>query len=313
MLQRSSSNPVLGSLIDQELSLRRTQSEVNLSELLVTAAAEAAASERDEFHNPQPKSLWKSFRRTRSSMLETAPSFSAFFTENYLEEQETEHEENRAVRILEKKATFSFEENLDFITEAAEVEEEREISKELMSYSGNDEEGRPKSPPMFMARGLGVDVGFGGVGADFSQPEYGEGDWDTAGMGEYFKKMVDENPGNTLFLRNYAQFLYQAKGDLPGAEEYYSRVILLEPGDGEMLSQYAKIVWQLHRDHKKASRYYERSVQVAPSDCHIHAAYASFLWETEFEDEQEEDGFPQDLGEPLMFWNRTAEEVKVSV
>jgi hypothetical protein len=26
---------------------------------------------------------------------------------------------------------------------------------------------------------------------------------------EYYKKMVQQNPGNPLFLRNYAQFLYQ--------------------------------------------------------------------------------------------------------
>jgi predicted ATPase len=29
------------------------------------------------------------------------------------------------------------------------------------------------------------------------------------GTEEYYKKMVQENPGNPLFLRNYAQFLYQ--------------------------------------------------------------------------------------------------------
>ncbi|MCI73742.1 TPR repeat protein, partial [Trifolium medium] len=29
------------------------------------------------------------------------------------------------------------------------------------------------------------------------------------GVEEYYKKMVQQNPGNSLFLRNYAQFLYQ--------------------------------------------------------------------------------------------------------
>ncbi|MBA0549292.1 hypothetical protein Golob_020329 [Gossypium lobatum] len=93
--------------------------------------------------------------------------------------------------------------------------------------------------------------------------------------------MVEENPGNPLFLGNYAQFLYQSKRDLQGAEEYYSRAILVDPKDGETLSQYAKLVWELHRDEERASSYFERAVQVSPQDSHVHAAYASFLWETE--------------------------------
>jgi len=101
--------------------------------------------------------------------------------------------------------------------------------------------------------------------------------------------MVEENPGNPLFLRNYAQFLYQSKGDLHGAEEYYSRAILADPADGEIIARYANLVWELHRDHKKAASYFERAVQATPQDCHVLAAYAKFLWETEGDEEEEQD------------------------
>ena len=48
----------------------------------------------------------------------------------------------------------------------------------------------------------------------------GGGDYNSMGKGgfdgesrheveEYYKRMVEENPGNPLFLSNYAQFLYQ--------------------------------------------------------------------------------------------------------
>ncbi|OMP03216.1 RNA-processing protein, HAT helix [Corchorus olitorius] len=114
------------------------------------------------------------------------------------------------------------------------------------------------------------------------------------GVEEYYKRMVEENPGNPLFLGNYAQFLYQSKGDLEGAEEYYGRAILADPKDGGTLSQYAKLVWDLHHDHERASTYFERAVQASPQDSHVHAAYASFLWETE-EDVDEECMVPSDI------------------
>ncbi|XP_057471607.1 uncharacterized protein LOC130760353 [Actinidia eriantha] len=104
---------------------------------------------------------------------------------------------------------------------------------------------------------------------------------------DYYKRMVEENPCSSLFLRNYAQFLYQSKGDLRGAEEYYSRAMLADPANGEIISQYAKLVWELHHDQVKALSYFERAIQATPEDSHVLAAYASFLWE--IDDEEEED------------------------
>ncbi|KAF7151059.1 hypothetical protein RHSIM_Rhsim02G0044100 [Rhododendron simsii] len=134
---------------------------------------------------------------------------------------------------------------------------------------------------------------------------------------DYYKRRVEENPSNPLFLRNYAQFLHQvrslscflsfnlpshdivvslvktpflieqSKGDLQGAEEYYSRAILADPADGEIISQYASLVWELHRDRNKAESYFERAVQATPQDSHVLAAYAKYLWETEGDEEDE--------------------------
>lgn len=65
---------------------------------------------------------------------------------------------------------------------------------------------------MFIARGLGIGDGVGGVGGgcggggEFSSAG---SDGDNGGVEEYYKKMVEEHPGDPLFLRNYAQFLYQ--------------------------------------------------------------------------------------------------------
>lgn len=144
---------------------------------------------------------------------------------------------------------------------------------------------------MYLAKGLGLDGGCRGGNNGGKSMGSGGNDEDNNnhdGVEEYYKNMVEQNPGNPLFLRNYAQFLYQCKEDREGAMEYYSRAILADPKDGEVLSQYGKLVWELQKDQERASSYFERAVQASPEDSHVHAAYASFLWDTE-EEEDEDD------------------------
>lgn len=266
---------------------RRAQSDGNLKGL---------AADMDEF-NSSSKPLPRSLRKPHHSMLQSIPSFSVFNSSNEYDEEEEEEEEEEVVVVEEAlKRSITIGDNITGVGSGEFCESQMELIKEegvagneLLSFSGNDEDGQPKSPPMYLAMGLGMDVGFGGGGGGgFRLPEFGEGWGDRSGMEEYYKTMVEDNPGNPLFLRNYANFLYQSKGDLQGAEEYYSRAILSDAGDGDTLSQYAKIIWELHRDHKRASSYFERAVEVAPQDSHVHAAYASFLWETEDDEEEEE-------------------------
>ncbi|KAF8401985.1 hypothetical protein HHK36_012936 [Tetracentron sinense] len=286
---------------------RRARSDGNLEGLA------AASCDFQEFctSNMPPRSS----RRTSCSMLQTIPSFSIYNSSSSVcednEEGEQEEEEEELGQIdglLERSVTlgentmamgggeFSFGKNMSLIEE----EEEKGFSE--FRNSGVGEERDPASPPLYVAKGLGIyeGGGFGGNGGGgFTHSDSSHGGRDGYNVEEYYKKMVEENPCSPLFLRNYAQFLYQSKGDLQGAEKYYSRAILADPGDGEILSQYAKLVWELHHDHNRALSYFEQAVQAAPEDSHVLSSYASFLWETE--DGEEEDGAPLDLVEVPHF------------
>ncbi|KAF0923022.1 hypothetical protein E2562_002211 [Oryza meyeriana var. granulata] len=144
--------------------------------------------------------------------------------------------------------------------------------------------------PLFLARGLGIDriasglftagstVG-GNTGAGRMRGVEEEHAEKVAALDAQYKKMMDEQPGNALFLRNYALFLHEVKGDPRRAEEYYSRAMLADPSDGEIMSQYAKLVWEVHRDQDRSLTYFHKSVQAAPHNSNVLAAYASFLWE----------------------------------
>ena len=81
----------------------------------------------------------------------------------------------------------------------------------LLSMGGNKE-----SPSeMYLARGLGVErlnIGFGGGGGgEYKGGACGRGGGGDGGgsVEEHYKKLVEENPVNPLFLRNYAQFLHE--------------------------------------------------------------------------------------------------------
>nr|XP_043609457.1 uncharacterized protein LOC122581312 [Erigeron canadensis] len=127
---------------------------------------------------------------------------------------------------------------------------------------------------------------------------------------ENYMKLVDEDPSNPLFLKNYAHIL-KSNGDLNGAEEYYFRATQADPKDGEILMQYAKLIWELHHDQDRASGYFEAAVLAAPQDCDVLAAYARFLWEIDDDTENNEAATPtkeslavdENCREPLLLRN----------
>ncbi|KAF6157914.1 hypothetical protein GIB67_015230 [Kingdonia uniflora] len=221
----------------------------------------------------------RSLRRSSGSILRTIPSFSMHNSTNEYENEEEVEDSKDEIDgelgekggLLERSVTigdnimalggsgeFSFGKNMDLI-------KEEEVCLNEMRNLSVEDVGEPLGSFLFLTRGLGIDVGFGGGGGDFIQKHISAGEpQDGSNIEEYYKQMVIENPCKPLFLRNYAQFLYQNNGDLRGAEEYYSRALLSDPRDGEILSQYAKIIWELHRDYERASGYFERAVQVAP-------------------------------------------------
>lgn len=87
---------------------------------------------------------------------------------------------------------------------------------EALWNAGFEQERGTVGQEMYLAKGLGVGGrgggrggrggGTGGGGSGFYPAGSGG---DSQGVEEYYKKMVEENPGNPLFLSNYAQFLYQ--------------------------------------------------------------------------------------------------------
>ncbi|XP_052184395.1 uncharacterized protein LOC127796345 [Diospyros lotus] len=287
---------------------RRAQSEGNFQGLM----GNGVACNHDEFSFSNPVKRFS--RRPNSSMLETIPSFSLHGARRGLHEDEYTNEEEEEEEEEEVEQRQNVEDNGGSF-ESSGKGEENSISMavessdwnlERQNMNLNDEieflnryrslgleQNQDYSPEMYLARGPGVDrvnIGFGGWGGHDGGGggcSFGRdaGDNNVPGVEEHYKRLMEQNPGNALFLRNYAQFLYQTKQDLAKAEEYYSRAVLADPGDGEVLSLYARLVWELHHDQDRASSYFERAVHAAPQDSHVCAAYASFLWETEEDDE----------------------------
>ncbi|GMI98684.1 hypothetical protein HRI_003537700 [Hibiscus trionum] len=274
------SSPISPSVADHfsdfELKgIRRAQSDGNLEGLAYSAC-----------NGNEEKKL---SARNKCLMLQTIPSFSFYSSGARCEEEDDEEEEDES--DFEGEDEDELEENEETVMAAVNGRSHGFNSISLENLLLNDQvkvtdEKGLVGQEMILPIGLESAVG-GGSRSGGGWGGGGGGEFNSAGSNgdgeveEYYKRMVEENPGNSLFLGNYAQFLYQSKRDLEGAEEYYSRAILADPRDGETLSQYAKLVWELHRDEERASSYFERAVQASPQDSHVHAAYASFLWDAE--------------------------------
>ncbi|XP_024967903.1 uncharacterized protein LOC112507511 [Cynara cardunculus var. scolymus] len=276
--------------------IRRAQSEGNLEHLISSGGGNGGSGGGDQFSYCNPNK--KTSSRLHSYPLETIPSFS-YQNSNFKSDDDESGDDGfgdfnveNTVRGLNKQLGFG---NL--------------VIKDEIEESGSQ---------MYLAKGIGVDAGFGCADGDVvgggggggrnlsSVGRGGDSGGDNHDVEEHYRKMVNENPGDPLLLRNYAQFLYQSKQDLQGAEEYYSRAILVDPNDGEILSQYAKLLWEVHHDKDRATSYFKRAVHVASEDSHVHAAYASFLWEIEGEeddDDEDEEGYFSNI--PPLFSNGT--------
>ncbi|KAH9623851.1 hypothetical protein KSS87_003870 [Heliosperma pusillum] len=261
---------------------RRAQSEGNLEGLLSDSC-----NSFDEFNHP---SLTKKFPRKPScAVLQSIPSFSVYNPSRKYdgEEDEEEEEEGSGEESEEEtiKAQYGNNEGTIMKVESEDLSMAfiNNMWRQNINVAVEENDGVPSK--MHLAKGLGAMTGgFNGGGGGHKEHktrEFGGEGGDEVSMEEYYKKMVEENPGSPLFLTNYAQFLHQTKKDLGGAEEYYSRAILIDPGDGDILEKYAQVTWEHHGDEDRALSYFERAVQASPDNSHIQAAYAGFLWETE--------------------------------
>lgn len=261
--------------------IRRTRSEGNIKDLLSNCSEDSQSQ--------------RSSSRRRDAVLETIPSFSMYSYATDAEDEEEKLQEQGDHPIAEK---FSF-------LEHGEKNGVDQSSGELSQRAFQ---------PLFLARGLGIDrlaSGLMNLGVDDGAVVIGAGNGDgrdgnysvkTDYGGEdyefelYYKKVIEEDPGNALILRNYAQFLHQCKRKPAQAEEYYSRAILADPDDAETISQYGKLVWELHGDFERASTYIERAANMDQNNCFVQAAYASFLWETDEAEVGELCGVPFHVG-----------------
>ncbi|CAN6840374.1 unnamed protein product [Brassica oleracea] len=131
---------------------------------------------------------------------------------------------------------------------------------------------------------------FSGGGSDGGGIVHGGGKGGSDGEDStdvHYRKMIEANPGNGMFLSNYAKFLKEVRKDYLRAEEYCGRAILVNPNDGNVLAMYAELVWMVHKDSSRAVSYFNQAVAAAPDDCYVQASYARFLWDA---DEEEEGG-----------------------
>lgn len=184
-------------------------------------------------------------------MLRTEPSFEIYSSDEGLPPGETDHED-----LIEKEVAGIREFSFRTIDEDDGGEGENEREEDA------DDEDKSK------------DLRFDGPG---------DGDEDE--IGNYYKRILKDDPSNPLFLRKVAQLL-QSKGDTAGAEEHYFLATLYDPKDGETLMEYAKLVWELYGDKDRAFCYFKRAVLAAPQDSHVIGAYARFLWEIGDEDDE---------------------------
>lgn len=197
---RGSSSPSVAEMKTQS-GLRRVQSEGNMEDLAMDSY------NLDEFAFPK-----KFARKPNLSSLEPIPSFTHHKLGTSFEDSD---DEEGSEYELDGEQCGGYGNSV-----RAESMVLERMTKKLYDHKswGFESEGM-----MYLASGPGisgislVDNGAngGGSGGGSSRPVAfdrsggGGGDNKGVGMEEHYKKMLAENPGNPLFLRNYAQFLYQ--------------------------------------------------------------------------------------------------------
>ncbi|EEF35217.1 uncharacterized protein LOC8270227 [Ricinus communis] len=247
---------------------------------------------------PEPESFHQIQKAPRSITLTACCNSSSSLSSSSYTSEDSVKKMTRALSetdlkqfsVLKKKQPIN-----NIIMDGITFEEEVEADQMTFSGSGlsldssflfNEEEecevGKIQDNGLSAFVGGGVGGGGKICGAGDSGGRGGDGSTDL-----YYQNMIEANPGNSLFLSNYARFLKEVRGDFIKAEEYYERAILANPSDGNSLSMYADLIWQSHKDASRAETYFDQAVKASPDDCFILASYARFLWDAE---EDEEDG-----------------------
>ncbi|KAL4378015.1 hypothetical protein GQ457_02G041080 [Hibiscus cannabinus] len=154
-------------------------------------------------------------------------------------------------------------------------------------------------------------IGGGGDGGGSGTGDNEWSSWDSNngndGTDLYYRKMIEDNPGNSLLLSNYARFLKEVTLDhlfhsfsfkqmnAKPTNEYCGRAILANPNDGNVLSMYAGLIWETRKERSRAETYFDQAIKAAPDDCYVLASYARFLWDADEEDDDEEEESEQNF------------------
>lgn len=195
---------------------RRAQSEGNLEGLV-----SASANLDDEFSFSIPTKKF-SRRPPHCSTLEAIPSFSYHNSRNRNEDEDSEEEEED-----EKEEERLAKENGSVYDSVGK--ENFYYLKGDRKYARGYENNVGVEKEMYLARGLGIaDLNFadigghitggsrgggGGGGQDYIPVALGGDGGDNNGliMEDHYKRMLEEDPSNPLWLRNYAHFLHQVR------------------------------------------------------------------------------------------------------
>lgn len=269
MLLRSSSTPVMNPWIPHTNSKDSSPEpeflhRIPKSRSVTLSASSSTSSSRSPICGSVSKMTRALSETDLSSQLNRKPLHRRQFDED--------EEESRTGTFGARSRTASFSSALCSLTELEESQSEVD-ARDGGSMLVLVEEGG----------GGGFDKNDGGV-SRFGDSNHGNDSTDL-----YYRTMIEANPGNPLFLGNYAKYLKEVRKDYVKAEEYCGRAILANPNDGNVLSLYADLIWECHKDAPRAETYFDQAVKAAPDDCYVLASYAHFLWDADEEEEEEDE------------------------
>lgn len=224
MMLRSSSTPVLGSLLSSYSETPQKHPAPNNHHIKISSNHNGGFQNiaKSVTNSPSVSGIKNSFRRVQSDgNLEELGKFSCTNADEF-----TFSDLKVAQKpILEAIPSFSSGEGYDSDGEV-EGNYDRFVMRNLVSQevrrsvNGYDDVGSFRGEgKMYLAAGTGVPAtgipdggGCGGGGGRSCRPvDFSRDGGDSGGlsMEQHYKNMLEQSPGNSLFLRNYAHFLHQ--------------------------------------------------------------------------------------------------------
>lgn len=212
MLIRSSSTPLLGSLISDSPNHNHNHQTHEAHKHTPAATCVVSSSTngngaQDQFTTSLIKSTCQNgFRRVQSDgNLEALPDDALNYFSNKLGRRRRNSITTCCTIMSSIPSSYEYHDDDD----EQEEEEEEELHDIMLKaampmmtsvdQTAGDGEGK-----MYLATGLGGGNG-GGRGSCYRPVAFDRG----GGMEEHYKKMLEQDPGNSLVLRNYAHFLYK--------------------------------------------------------------------------------------------------------